>query len=117
MKRVILKEFRERKYDKTVASRTRPMITYRCTRCNQEYTEINKKVGGYTEFFISKINKPDEAFIEEILCLKESNSGELLKFKTILSEACNKIQERATTILQGSTLQANGSGKGSNLNE
>lgn len=56
-------------------------------------------VGGYTEFFISKINKPDEAFIEEILCLKESNSGELLKFKTILSEACNKIQERATTIL------------------
>ena len=58
-----------------------------------------------------------EGFIEEILCLKESNSGELLKFKTILSEACNKIQERATTILQGSTLQANGSGKGSNLNE
>ena len=59
----------------------------------------------------------DEGFIEEILCLKESNSGELLKFKTILSEACKNLQERATTIPTGSTLQANGSGNGSNLTE
>jgi hypothetical protein len=34
-------------------------------------------IGGYTEFFSRFINKPSQPFIEEILCRKESNSGEL----------------------------------------
>ena len=34
--------------------------------------------GGYTELITQEINKPTERFIEEILCLKESNSGKLL---------------------------------------
>ena len=33
--------------------------------------------GGYTEFLTINITKPDERFIEEILCQKESNSWEL----------------------------------------
>jgi hypothetical protein len=34
--------------------------------------------GGYTEFLTEFIEKPDKRFIEEILCRKESNSGEIL---------------------------------------
>jgi hypothetical protein len=34
--------------------------------------------GGYTEFLSINVEKPDERFIEEILCRKESNSGEPL---------------------------------------
>lgn len=37
--------------------------------------------GGYTEFLTTAIAKPDERFIEEILCRKESNSGKTLPSK------------------------------------
>lgn len=48
----------------------------------REYKEYKCKypdtsLGGYTEFFNSAIPKPSKRFIEEILCRKESNSGEL----------------------------------------
>ena len=95
------------------------LLEYCLLQINNSTREIltSSEIGGYTEFFNSKIKKPTKAFIKEILYLKESNSGELLKFKTILSEACKNLQERATTIPTGSTLQANGSGNGSNLTE
>lgn len=41
-------------------------------------TYPDNSFGGYTEFLTINVNKPDERFIEEILCRKESNSGKLL---------------------------------------
>ena len=37
-----------------------------------------QKFGGYSELLKERIEKPTKGFIEEILCLKESNSGEVL---------------------------------------
>lgn len=50
----------------------------------QQYKVKDKdiiKFGGYTELLNCYIEKPTEGFIEEILCLKEPNSGELLASK------------------------------------
>ena len=50
----------------------------------QQYKVKDKnitKFGGYTELLNYCIEKPTKGFIEEILCLKESNSGELLASK------------------------------------
>jgi hypothetical protein len=46
---------------------------YNAYRTNHPDTSL----GGYTEFFSVPFNKPSQPFIEEILCRKESNSGEL----------------------------------------
>ncbi len=49
----------------------------------RKYKEFRTKYpdnsfGGYTEFLSINVEKPDERFIEEILCRKESNSGKPL---------------------------------------
>lgn len=41
-------------------------------------TYSDTSFGGYTEFLSINVEQPDERFIEEILCRKESNSGEPL---------------------------------------
>ena len=85
----------------------------------QQYKVKDKdiiKFGGYTELLNYNIEKPTEAFIEEILCLKESNSGKLLASKvednpelSLEIGKCNDYPE------DGSTLEANASGNGSPL--
>jgi len=59
---------------------------------NYKCTHPNNTLGGYTEFFNHCILKPSERFIEEILCRKESNSGE------ILSQFCEDNPERSLNI-------------------
>ena len=82
---------------------------------NYRYT-ADVKFGGYTELLTIEIPKPSKAFIEEILCLKESNSGELLASKVEDNpELSLEIGKCNDYPRDGSTLEADASGNGSPL--
>ena len=77
----------------------------------REYSDIrtahpDNTLGGYTEFFSAPITQPLQPFIEEILCRKESNSGEPLPaIAEGNPEPSLYPEEGATTIPQGSRIK------------
>ena len=82
---------------------------------NYRYS-ADTKFGGYTELLTVEIPKPSKAFIEEILCLKESNSEKLLTYlDEDNSELSLEIGKCNDYPKNGSTLEANASGNGSPL--
>jgi predicted RNA-binding Zn-ribbon protein involved in translation (DUF1610 family) len=68
--------------------------------------EIQCKFGGYSELLTKEIEKPSKRFIEEILCLKESNSEKLLtsNVEDNPEPSCSNTKG-ATTISKESTLK------------
>lgn len=83
-------------------------------RIYKEYrVSAENKFGGYTELLLKEIPKPTEAFIEEILCLKGSNSEKLLTSNVEdNSELSLEIGKCNDYLCNESTLQTIGSGNG-----